>query len=208
MNWNKGGPGVKRGFGFGGFSLAGKKEEPELPQRSHTSFGPPGSSGGYGKNQQLPSFYKIGTKRANFDEENAWVLHTSHTHTYPYIYVQFNPRKNDQYMMWFVVFNDYKTASLLFSTRYFEDDEEESSSNVDLPYIPAENSPTRQQMQSGGGSDSEDDPLDAFMAEVEVRRELQLGRKKIEYASKCLICCFFCVLFPSSRTKQLKTWGN
>lgn len=52
--------------------------------------------------------------------------------------------------------------------RYFEDDEEESSSNADLPYIPAENSPTRQQMKSGGGSDSEDDPLDAFMAEVEV----------------------------------------
>ncbi|XP_075941888.1 ATP-dependent RNA helicase DDX42 [Anarhichas minor] len=120
MNWNKGGPGVKRGFGFGGFSLAGKKEEPSVPQNPTTTFGTPGSSG-YGKGQQLPSFYKIGTKRANFDEENA----------------------------------------------YFEDDEEESSSNVDLPYIPAENSPTRQQMQSGGGSDSEDDPLDAFMAEVE-----------------------------------------
>lgn len=71
MNWNKGGPGVKRGFGFGGFALTGKKEEPQLPQRSHTSFGATGSSGGYGKNQQLPSFYKIGTKRANFDEENA-----------------------------------------------------------------------------------------------------------------------------------------
>ncbi|XP_047427337.1 ATP-dependent RNA helicase DDX42 isoform X2 [Mugil cephalus] len=122
MNFKKGGPGVKRGFGFGGFSLAGKKEEPRLTQNSHTTFGPTGSSGGYGKSQQLPSFYKIGTKRANFDEENA----------------------------------------------YFEDDEEESGSNADLPYIPAENSPTRQQMQSGGGgSDSEDDPLDAFMAEVE-----------------------------------------
>lgn len=72
MNWNKGGPGVKRGFGFGGFSLAGKKEEPQLPQKSHTSFGGTGSAGGYGKNQQLPSFYKIGTKRANFDEENAY----------------------------------------------------------------------------------------------------------------------------------------
>lgn len=60
---------------------------------------------------------------------------------------------------------------MLFSSRYFEDDEEESSSSVDLPYIPAENSPTRQQMKAGGGSDSEDDPLDAFMAEVEVRRE-------------------------------------
>uniref|UniRef100_A0AAQ6A3F4 ATP-dependent RNA helicase DDX42 n=1 Tax=Amphiprion ocellaris TaxID=80972 RepID=A0AAQ6A3F4_AMPOC len=134
MNWSKGGPGVKRGFGFGGFSLAGKKEEPRLPQKSHTSFGATGSGGGYGKNQQLPSFYKIGTKRANFDEENA----------------------------------------------YFEDDEEESSSNVDLPYIPAENSPTRQQMQSGGGSDSEDDPLDAFMAEVEVRRLCQGIRDDIE----------------------------
>lgn len=65
-----------------------------------------------------------------------------------------------------------------FSPSYFEDDEEESST-ADLPYIPAENSPTRQQMQSGGGSgggggggggsDSDDDPLDAFMAEVEVR---------------------------------------
>ncbi|XP_008327545.1 ATP-dependent RNA helicase DDX42 isoform X1 [Cynoglossus semilaevis] len=121
MNWNKGSQGVKRGFGFGGFSLAGKKEEPSLPQNSHTSFKGSGSGGGYGKNQQLPSFYKIGTKRSNFDEENA----------------------------------------------YFEDDEEESSNNMDLPYIPAENSPTRQQMKSGGGSDSEDDPLDAFMAEVE-----------------------------------------
>ncbi|KAM4531713.1 ATP-dependent RNA helicase DDX42 isoform 1-T1 [Odontesthes bonariensis] len=122
MNWSKGGPGVKRGFGFGGFSLAGKKDESQPPPNSQTSFGAPGSSGGYGKGQQLPSFYKIGTKRANFDEENA----------------------------------------------YFEDDEDESGSNVDLPYIPAENSPTRQQMQSGGGgSDSEDDPLDAFMAEVE-----------------------------------------
>ncbi|XP_043956119.1 ATP-dependent RNA helicase DDX42 [Gambusia affinis] len=123
MNWNKGGPGVKRGFGFGGFSLAGKKEEPNVPPKSHTSLGASGSSGSYGKSPQLPSFYKIGSKRANFDEENA----------------------------------------------YFEDDEEESSSNADLPYIPAENSPTRQQMKSGGGggSDSEDDPLDAFMAEVE-----------------------------------------
>ncbi|TNN45745.1 ATP-dependent RNA helicase DDX42 [Liparis tanakae] len=105
MNWNKGGP--------------GKKEEASAPPSSNAASGAAGSSG-YGKAQQLPSFYKIGTKRANFDEENA----------------------------------------------YFEDDEEESS-NVDLPYIPAENSPTRQQMQAGGGSDSEDDPLDAFMAEVE-----------------------------------------
>lgn len=55
----------------------------------------------------------------------------------------------------------------VFVFRYFED-EEEDSSNVDLPYIPAENSPTRQQFHSKpADSDSDDDPLEAFMAEVE-----------------------------------------
>ncbi|MFT7814768.1 ATP-dependent RNA helicase DDX42 [Arapaima gigas] len=137
MNWNKGGPGTKRGFGFGGFSLAaGKKEEPRLARPSHSSVGAAGSAGGYGKTQQLPAFYKIGTKRSNFDEENA----------------------------------------------YFEDDEEESSS-TDLPYIPAENSPTRKQFQSkGGNSDSEEDPLDAFMAEVEDQASKDL--RKLEDKEK------------------------
>uniref|UniRef100_A0A2K6EFT9 RNA helicase n=1 Tax=Propithecus coquereli TaxID=379532 RepID=A0A2K6EFT9_PROCO len=128
MNWNKGGPGTKRGFGFGGFAIsAGKKEEPKLPQQSHSAFGATSSSSGFGKSAppQLPSFYKIGSKRANFDEENA----------------------------------------------YFED-EEEDSSNVDLPYIPAENSPTRQRFHSKPvDSDSDDDPLEAFMAEVEGIRD-------------------------------------
>lgn len=59
----------------------------------------------------------------------------------------------------------YQSCILIF--RYFED-EEEDSSNVDLPYIPAENSPTRQQFHSKPvDSDSDDDPLEAFMAEVE-----------------------------------------
>uniref|UniRef100_A0A8C2U997 ATP-dependent RNA helicase DDX42 n=1 Tax=Coturnix japonica TaxID=93934 RepID=A0A8C2U997_COTJA len=124
MNWNKGGPGTKRGFGFGGFAITpGKKEEPKLSQQSHSAFGTAGSSAAFAKSgpPQLPSFYKIGSKRANFDEENA----------------------------------------------YFED-EEEDNSNVDLPYIPAENSPTRQQFNSkSADSDSDDDPLEAFMAEVE-----------------------------------------
>lgn len=68
MNWNKGGPTGKRGFGFGGFAIStGKKEEPKLPQSAHSAFhGPP-----TGNSSQLPSFYKIGSKRANFDEENA-----------------------------------------------------------------------------------------------------------------------------------------
>ncbi|KAE8575316.1 hypothetical protein XENTR_v10003802 [Xenopus tropicalis] len=121
MNWNKGGPGNKRGFGFGGFAIStGKKEEPKLPQASHSAFQSSAAKFGSSTSNQLPSFYKIGSKRANFDEENA----------------------------------------------YF-DDEEEDSSNVDLPYIPAENSPTRQQLHSKADSDSEEDPLEAFMAEVE-----------------------------------------
>ncbi|XP_059811767.1 ATP-dependent RNA helicase DDX42 [Hypanus sabinus] len=127
MNWNKGGGGAKRGFGFGGFAITpGKKEEPKLPKAAHSVFGSLGPSSGYGKTQpaQTPCFYKVGSKRPNFDEENA----------------------------------------------YFEDDDEEdSSANVDLPYIPAENSPTRQQFSSKAedSDDSEEDPLDAYMAEVE-----------------------------------------
>ncbi|XP_075703074.1 ATP-dependent RNA helicase DDX42 [Rhinoderma darwinii] len=121
MNWNKGGQSGKRGFGFGGFAIStGKKEEPKLPQTSHSAFRSSTSGFGSANSSQLPSFYKIGSKRANFDEENA----------------------------------------------YF-DDEEEDSSNVDLPYIPAENSPTRQQIRTKTESDSEEDPLEAFMAEVE-----------------------------------------
>lgn len=51
--------------------------------------------------------------------------------------------------------------------RYFED-EEEDSSNVDLPYMPAENSSTGQQFHSKPAvSDSNNDPLEAFTAEVE-----------------------------------------
>ncbi|NXD66082.1 DDX42 helicase, partial [Eolophus roseicapillus] len=130
MNWNKGGPGTKRGFGFGGFAITpGKKEEPKLSQQSHSAFGTAGSSAAFAKSgpPQLPSFYKIGSKRANFDEENA----------------------------------------------YFED-EEEDSSNVDLPYIPAENSPTRQQFHSkSADSDSDDDPLEAFMAEDQAARDMK-----------------------------------
>ncbi|XP_072270652.1 ATP-dependent RNA helicase DDX42 isoform X1 [Pyxicephalus adspersus] len=136
MNWNKGGPSGKRGFGFGGFAIsAGRKEEPKLPQTSHSAFG--GSTSGFGANSsQLPSFYKIGSKRANFDEENA----------------------------------------------YF-DDEEEDSTNMDLPYIPAENSPTRQQMLSKAAeSDSEEDPLEAFMAEVEDQAAQDL--RKLEERDK------------------------
>ncbi|NXV94840.1 DDX42 helicase, partial [Calonectris borealis] len=130
MNWNKGGPGTKRGFGFGGFAITpGKKEEPKLSQQSHRAFGTAGSSAAFAKSgpPQLPSFYKIGSKRANFDEENA----------------------------------------------YFED-EEEDSSNVELPYIPAENSPTRQQFHSkSADSDSDDDPLEAFMAEDQAARDMK-----------------------------------
>lgn len=99
-----------------------------------------------------------------------------------------------------VIFNHINVTCVLFP-RYFEDDEEESSSNVDLPYIPAENSPTRQQMQAGGGSDSEDDPLDAFMSEVEVRGALLIA--KVLYS--LLICRFIELLLFVCRTKPPKT---
>ncbi|XP_056404008.1 ATP-dependent RNA helicase DDX42 [Hyla sarda] len=136
MNWNKGGPSGKRGFGFGGFALSvGKKEEPKLPQVSHSAFRAATSTYGSANSNQLPSFYKIGSKRANFDEENA----------------------------------------------YFDDEEEDS--NVDLPYIPAENSPTRQQLRTKTtDSDSEEDPLEAFMAEVEDQAARDM--KKLEEKDK------------------------
>lgn len=79
------------------------------------------------------------------------------------------------------------------SRRYF-DDEEEDSSNMDLPYIPAENSPTRQQMLAKKEeSDSEEDPLEAFMAEVEVSALSMSG------AYSCIGPCLrLCTLHPSS----------
>uniref|UniRef100_A0A7N4PLN7 DEAD-box helicase 42 n=1 Tax=Sarcophilus harrisii TaxID=9305 RepID=A0A7N4PLN7_SARHA len=163
MNWNKGGPGTKRGFGFGGFAIAaGKKEEPKLPQQSHSAFGATSSSAGFGKSAppQLPSFYKIGSKRANFDEENA----------------------------------------------YFED-EEEDSSNVDLPYIPAENSPTRQQFHSkSADSDSDDDPLEAFMAEVEARLFKYLSLEYAVIGNKTIVV-FTDHLIEASCSKNLKIFG-
>ncbi|NXY49559.1 DDX42 helicase, partial [Ceuthmochares aereus] len=68
---------------------------------------------------------------------------------------------------------------------YFED-EEEDSSNVELPYIPAENSPTRQQFHSkSADSDSDDDPLEAFMAEVEARPRISArDMKRLEDKDK------------------------
>uniref|UniRef100_A0A8C4PWR5 ATP-dependent RNA helicase DDX42 n=2 Tax=Eptatretus burgeri TaxID=7764 RepID=A0A8C4PWR5_EPTBU len=134
MNWNKGGPGQKRGFGFGGFTMSSKKEEPKLANPAHSVFLTGSTTGPMGRHQQpvhSSSFYKIGAKRPTFDDENA----------------------------------------------YFDDDEDEASSTKysDLPYIPAENSPSR---FHEGGSDSEDDPLDTFMAKVE--SEAQKDMKSLE----------------------------
>uniref|UniRef100_A0A7N4V3M6 Uncharacterized protein n=1 Tax=Sarcophilus harrisii TaxID=9305 RepID=A0A7N4V3M6_SARHA len=107
-------PGTKKGFGFGEFVI--------LPQQSHSTFDSTSCSAGFGKSVplQLLSFYKIGSKQANFDKENT----------------------------------------------YFEN-EEEDSSNVDLPYIPVENSPTPSNSIPSQQSDSDDDPLEVFMAEIE-----------------------------------------
>ena len=101
-------------------------------------------------------------------------------------------------------------ASSFFSvfSRYFEDDEEEAGSGVDLPYIPAENSPTRQQMQAGG-SDSEDDPLDAFMAEVEVRLEADAETRRslslfVFFRSDGLNSGLLSLLFQSQAAKDMR----
>ena len=59
--------------------------------------------------------------------------------------------------------------------RYFEDDDEGPQSVNDLEYLPAPGSPTLEKIAAGGkkghnNSDSsdEDDPLEAFMADIEV----------------------------------------
>ena len=60
--------------------------------------------------------------------------------------------------------------------RYFEDDDEEVKNLNDLEYQPAPGSPTLERMASGrqkdsddSDSDGSDDPLEAFMADIEVR---------------------------------------
>ena len=60
-----------------------------------------------------------------------------------------------------------QSFSTLVIYRYFEDDDEVNAD--DLEYQPAPGSPTLdQQKQNDDSSDSEDDPLDAFMAGIEV----------------------------------------
>ena len=58
------------------------------------------------------------------------------------------------------------TAHATLGFRYFEDDEEGNAD--DLEYQPAPGSPTLEKQDQGDSSDSEDDPLDAFMAGIEV----------------------------------------
>ncbi len=50
---------------------------------------------------------------------------------------------------------------------YFEDDEEVNPE--DLEYQPAPGSPSLDAGKGNASSDSEDDPLDAFMAGIEVK---------------------------------------
>lgn len=54
--------------------------------------------------------------------------------------------------------------------RYFEqeDEEEPGNSSNTLAYIPAPGSPSWDLQNQKKDSDSEDDPLDAFMADLEV----------------------------------------
>jgi hypothetical protein len=53
--------------------------------------------------------------------------------------------------------------------RYFDDDDEEQNIN-DLEYMPAPGSPVLNQTDKhDSDSDNSEDPLDAFMADIEVR---------------------------------------
>jgi len=60
--------------------------------------------------------------------------------------------------------------------RYFEDDDDDQKTLSQLEYQPAPGSPTLDRMnaavanekQDGSSSDSSDDPLDSFMADIEV----------------------------------------
>lgn len=62
--FHKGGPGKQRGFGFGGFALAAKKEEP-LPSNLGKGI-PAASSSPNVKRTQLPNSEKAQKRVASF----------------------------------------------------------------------------------------------------------------------------------------------
>lgn len=71
---------------------------------------------------------------------------------------------------------------------YFEQDDDEETNSRTLAYIPAPGSPTLEEQQSSrqNHSDSEEDPLDAFMAglEEQVERENEYIKEKAKKSSK------------------------
>ncbi|XP_015922773.1 ATP-dependent RNA helicase DDX42 [Parasteatoda tepidariorum] len=143
--FHKGGDGKPRGFGFGGFSLGGKKQD--QPVHSLSAMPPPPMVNKHGytglqaiTQTALDATYGIPRKRPKTEEE------------------------------------------------YFEqeDDEEPSSSSNSnaLAYIPAPGSPSWDLQNSKNNSDSEEDPLDAFMAgldnQVAIEKEHAEKMKKKE----------------------------
>lgn len=73
---------------------------------------------------------------------------------------------------------------MLFEIRYFEDDDEPPTSS--LEYIPAPGSPTYDLMKktaTKNESDSEEDPLDAFMAgiDAEVKRNNSVVQSDVDH---------------------------
>ncbi|XP_076348587.1 ATP-dependent RNA helicase DDX42 isoform X4 [Tachypleus tridentatus] len=143
--FHKGGDGRPRGFGFGSFTLGGKKTEPQLsqsPLESHSlSAVPP------------PMVNKHGYAGLQTITQNAMAASFG------------LPRKRP------------KTEE-----EYFEqEDDDENHSN--LAYIPAPGSPSLMEEKQESDSDSEEDPLDAFMAglEKEVEKEKE---KTIETEEK------------------------
>ena len=85
-----------------------------------------------------------------------------------------NPFQPSEYFLW------TKCIFSRYVCRYFEDDEDVNPD--DLEYQPAPGSPTLdQQKPTEDSSDSEEDPLDTFMAGIEVTilNTVILGKHKI-----------------------------
>ena len=64
--------------------------------------------------------------------------------------------------------------------RYFEDDEDDQKTLAELEYQPAPGSPTLERMNAASNekeddssSDSSDDPLESFMADIEATMSFQ-----------------------------------
>ena len=88
--------------------------------------------------------------------------------------------------------------------RYFEDDDDEQKTLSELEYQPAPGSPTLERMNAStnqkdddSSSDSSDDPLDSFMADIEA-----------SFVTCCFICRLVMCTVVESKSEVLIACGN